>query len=147
MNENNIVEELKKALKSGDKIKVSVLRMLISDLKNKKINDRIKELSEDQVLGIMRKRMKMHKESIGLFKEAGREDLVGKEEQEAGVLQEYMPEEMSEKETKRIVSAVIEEIDAKTMKDMGRVMKEVQERSSGRADGKIVSRIVKDILT
>ncbi|MFH1837673.1 MAG: GatB/YqeY domain-containing protein [Candidatus Omnitrophota bacterium] len=146
MNEIKIMEELKTALKGGDKVKVSVIRMLISEIKNKKIAEKVKELNDDQILGIMRKTIKKHEESIDQFGKAGREDLVEKETREANILKGYMPEEMSEEEISKIVAQEIEEVDAKSMKDMGRVIKAVLDKTSGRADGKIVSVLVKNKL-
>ncbi|MDP8257990.1 MAG: GatB/YqeY domain-containing protein [Candidatus Aadella gelida] len=146
MNEKIITTEINAALKSGDKVKVSVFRMLLSDVKNLRIEKRVKELDEKDTLTAMKKMVKRYKDSIEQFKQAGRDDLVEKETGELDVLLAYMPKEMSEDEIKRIVDEAIDEVGAKTMADMGSVMKIIQERTSGRADGKIVSQMVKDKL-
>ncbi|MBU1084571.1 MAG: GatB/YqeY domain-containing protein [Candidatus Omnitrophota bacterium] len=147
MNENKIIVDMKDAMKAGNKVKVSVLRMLMSDIKNKRIEEKVKELSEEQLFAVMRRMDKRYKESIDQFKAAGREDLVNKESSEAGILKEYMPEELSEEDLEKVVGEVIKDTGAVSMKDMGQVMKVVLERTSGRADGSAVSRIVKGKLT
>jgi len=115
-------------------------------VKNLRIEKRVKELDEKDTLTAMKKMVKRYKDSIEQFKQAGRDDLVEKETGELDVLLAYMPKEMSEDEIKRIVDEAIDEVGAKTMADMGSVMKIIQERTSGRADGKIVSQMVKDKL-
>lgn len=147
MNEKVITTEINAALKSGDKVKVSVFRMLLSDVKNLRIEKRVKELDEKDTLTAMKRMVKRYKDSIEQFKQAGRADLVDKETGELEVLLAYMPQEMDEEEIKLIVNEAIDEVGAKTMSDMGSVMKIIQERTSGRADGKIVSQMVKNKLT
>ena len=147
MLEAKISDDLKTALKSGDKIKVSVLRMFISDLKNRKIADKVKDLDDEIVTAVMKKMAKRYADSIDQFKQAGRDDLVEKETSELRVLKEYLPESMPEEELSGIVSEVIKELGAESQKDMGTVIKNVLGRVSGRADGKDVSRIVKEKLS
>ncbi|MBD3296814.1 MAG: GatB/YqeY domain-containing protein [Candidatus Omnitrophica bacterium] len=147
MRENDLSNELKHALKSGNKVKLSVVRMLMSEVKNKKIEDRVKELDERTVLALTRKMAKRYKESIEKFREGGREDLVEKESSELEVLEEYLPEQMPEKEIEAIVDRVISETGATSMKDMGRVMGSVLEETAGRCDGGTVSGIVKSRLS
>ncbi|MDP8299512.1 MAG: GatB/YqeY domain-containing protein [Candidatus Tantalella remota] len=95
MLEKKIAKNLKAALKEGDKVKVSVLRMLVSAINNKKIEARVQEMDDDNVLGTIQKTVKQHKESIEKFSEGGREDLVDKEKAEMAVLEEYLPEPIS----------------------------------------------------
>ncbi|MCK5451077.1 MAG: GatB/YqeY domain-containing protein [Candidatus Omnitrophica bacterium] len=147
MLESKITEDIKTAMKSGEKIKVLVLRMFVSELKNKKIADKVKELDDKEVIGVMRKMAKRYVDSIDQFKKAGREDLVEKETIEFKVLKEYLPVEMEEDELTRIVEDVIRELGASSSQDMGGVMKNVLERVGGRADGKMVSGIVKEKLS
>ena len=146
MLENKIAEQLNAALKKGQKVKVSVLRMLISELKNKKIADRVKELEDDKVIALIQKTVRKHMESIDTFKQGGREDLVEKETQEMSVLEEYLPEQMSEEDIRKVVLEVIEETGASSVRDMGQVIKAVLEKLQGSADGKVVSSIVKEKL-
>jgi uncharacterized protein YqeY len=148
MLEKKIAEQLTQALKDGEKVKVSVLRMLISEIKNKKIADRVKEELEDgKIIALIQKMARQHKESIEQFKQGGRQDLVDKEMAELGVLEEYLPEQISEEELIKIVTESIEKTGATSSKDMGKVMGEVLGRVAGRADGKLVSKIVKERLS
>jgi len=146
MLEEKIQSDMKEALKAGDKDKVSTLRMVMSEMKNKKIEDGTEELDDAKVVSLMQKKARQHKESIEKFREGGRDDLAEKETRELAVIEEYLPEEMAEEELTGIISGVIEETGASSARDMGRVMKEVISRVQGRADGKVISRIVKEKL-
>ncbi len=147
MLEKNIAETLKQSLKNGEKIRVSVLRMLRSEIANKKIEDGVKELDDEKVAVIVQKMARQHKESIEQFRKGGRDDLVKKETEELAVLEEYLPEQLSEEELSRIISESITRTGASSPGDMGRVMSDVMSRVQGRADGKTVNRIVKEKLT
>lgn len=143
MLENKINDMLKEALKARKEVEVSVLRMLIADVKNRKIEERVKDQLEDEkVINVIQKMVKKHKESIENFKKGGREDLVKKETEEMAVLEEFLPEEISPEELSKIVEEAIASAGATSPKDMGAVMKLVMGKVSGRADGKEVNRIV-----
>jgi len=146
MLEEKIQDLIKDALKGGEKVKVSVLRMLINEIKNKKIADRASELDDEKVIGLIQKMVSRHKESIEGFKQGGREDLVEKETEEMKILAEFLPEPLSEEELERIIVESIETLGAESMKDMGKVMSDVAQRVQGRADGKTISSIVKQKL-
>jgi len=146
MMENEIQDQLKQALKRGEKLKLSVLRMLVSDIKNKKIADKVKELSDENVLIIIKKMVRRHKESIEKFAEGARDDLVKKETEELNILEKYLPEELSDEELERIVMEVISETGASSVKDMGNVMKLVLSRTKGSCDGKKASDVVRKKL-
>ncbi|WP_293445988.1 GatB/YqeY domain-containing protein [Persephonella sp.] len=139
-------DEMKTAMKSGDKERLSVIRMLISEIKKVQI-DKKKELSDDEIIQVLQRYAKQRKESIKQYREAGREDLAQKEEAELKVVQEFLPQPLSEEEIEKIVEQTIAETGASSMKDMGRVMKSVMEKVKGRADGSIVSSIVKKKLS
>ncbi len=139
-------EEMKKALKSGDKDRLSVIRMLISEIKKVQI-DQKKELSDDEIIQILQRYAKQRKEAIEQYKKANRQDLVEKEEKELKIVQEFLPEQLTEEEIEKIVNQIIEETGASSMKDMGRVMKTVMEKVKGRAEGSVVSKIVKQKLS
>jgi uncharacterized protein YqeY len=139
-------EEMKAAMKSGDKEKLSTVRMLISEIKKVQI-DQKKELTDEEIIQILQRYAKQRKESIKQYKEAGREDLAEKEERELKIVQEFLPKQLSEEEIKKIVEEVINETGASSMKDMGRVMKAVMEKVKGRAEGSVVSSIVKEKLS
>jgi hypothetical protein len=148
MTEKELQDALKNALKSGDKVSMSALRLLISEIKYRKIEDLVKgELAEDKILGVLNKMMKRYKESIEQFSAGGRQDLVEKEKAEMAVLVKYIPAQMSDEEALAIVVSAIQETGAASIKDMGKVMKLTLERAKGRADGSMVSRIVKEKLS
>ena len=146
MLEKDINERLMQAMKSGDKVQVSELRMLISELKNKKIADGVKELDDEKVISIIQKIARKHKESIAQFKQGNRNDLVEKESQELAVLEKYLPEQLAEEEIEKIVAEVIQEVGATSPKDMGKLMSALMPRFKGCADGRVVNEIVKKKL-
>lgn len=139
-------DEMKTAMKSGDKDRLSVIRMLISEIKKVQI-DKKKELTDEEIIQVLQRYAKQRKESIKQYREAGREDLAQKEEAELKVVQEFLPQPLSEEKIEQIIEQVISELGASSMKDMGRVMKSVMERVKGRADGSTVSSIVKKKLS
>jgi len=139
-------EDLKKALKGAKPIRVSVIRMLKADINNQAMKMKKDSLNDDDVLKIVRKHIKQRNESIEQFKKGNRPDLVKNEQSELKVLLEYMPEQMSEKELDNIVRSIIEETEASSKKDMGRVIKACMDRVKGQADGKSISTIVMKYL-
>lgn len=139
-------EEMKKAMKSGEKDRLSTIRMLISEIKKVQI-DKKKDLTDEEIIQLLQRYAKQRKEAIQQYKKANREDLVEKEEKELKVVEEFLPEQLSEQEIENIVQETIEEIGASSLKDMGKVMKVVMEKVKGRADGSIVSKIVKQKLS
>ncbi len=140
-----IEDDLRTALKSSDKLKVSVLRMIKASLKNREI-DKGSPLSDDDVLTVLGSLAKQTKESIKEYERAGRGDLAQKEKEELSVIQSYLPEQLSEEEIERMIHEVIEETAASSVKDMGKVMKVLMPRLKGRADGKRVNQRVREIL-
>jgi hypothetical protein len=147
MLEKRIEDDLKEALKKREMVKVSALRMLRAAIKNRSIEKRKATLEDSDILGIIKKQIKQHKESIEAFALGNREDLVEKERQELEVLSFYMPAELSIEEITKVVLKAIEETKAKEKKDMGRVMKLIMPQLKGRADGKLVNKIVTEKLT
>lgn len=140
-------EQIKNALKSGNKVRLNVLKMLKTDLTNEEIKNNREELTEEQVNAVIQRAVKKRKESIEEFKKAGKEDRVLEEENELKILMEFMPEQLTEEELKKVVDGVIEKVKAQSMKDMGKVMKEVMSMVKGKADGKIVNQIVRGKLS
>lgn len=137
--------DLKNAIKNGDSVVRGVLRLLSSDIKNEEIAGK-KELIDDDVLKIIKKDIKRHKESIEQYKTGGRKDLVEQEEKELEILEKYMPEQMSEDEIRKIVSGVIEKLGATNASDFGKVMGMAMKEAGGNVDGSVVSGIVKEEL-
>ena len=146
MLEHQINETLKQALKDGDKTKLSVFRMILSSIKNKKIDDGVKELEDDKVVALIQKKARQHQESIKQFEEGGRQDLVEKEANELKYLEEYLPEQLSEEEVTKIVEEVIAETGASSVRDMGKVMGKIMPRVKGKADGNLINKIVSSRL-
>lgn len=138
--------EMKEALKNKNKEKLSTIRMLISEIKKVQI-DLKKELDDNEVLSIIQRYAKQRREAIEQYKKAGRNDLVEKEEKELNIVLEFLPKQLTEKEIEEIVDSTIKELNATSMRDMGKVMKTVMEKVKGRAEGSIVSRIVKSRLS
>lgn len=139
----NIMADIKTAMKAKDQVRLETLRFLNSAIKNREIEVRPNEISEDDILGVIKKAVKQRKESIEQFQQAGRNDLADKEKSELEILTTYMPEQMSQEKIEEIVTAVITEMKADSVKMMGAVMKEVIVRCQGAADNKIVSQVVK----
>jgi uncharacterized protein YqeY len=133
------------ALKSGAKDKLSTLRMLSAALKNKQIDKR-RSLTEDEVAETVRSLIKQRKDSIEQFGKGGRQDLVDKETAEVAVLEVYLPQQMSREEIEVMVRDAVAQTGAQGAKDMGKVMKALIPLVGGRADGKLVSELVKNAL-
>lgn len=140
-----IAEDFKNALKTGDKQKLSVLRMVKAAAKNREI-EKGSPLAEEDMQEILRTFIKRGKESIEQFSKAGREDLAKKETDELAVLQPYLPPQLSNNEFEALVRDVIRETGAKEAKEMGRVMKAVMEKAKGRVDGKTINELVRKML-
>ena len=138
-------EEMKIAMKSRDDLRLSSIRMIRSAVKNREIELK-KELEDQEVVEVIATLVKQRKESIRLFMEADRSDLVAKEEAELAVLHEFLPQQLSREEIEALVEKVITESGAREIKDMGRVMKLLMPHVAGRTDGKTVSDVVKEKL-
>ncbi len=137
--------DTKDALKSGAKDKVSTLRMLNAALKNKQIDKR-RPLTEEEVIETVRSLIKQRRDSVEQFAKGGRQDLVDKETAEIKVLEAYLPKQLSREELDAMVRDAITQTGAQGAKDMGKVMKALIPMVGGRADGKLVSELVKNAL-
>jgi len=140
-----IQNDLKKALKAKEKGKVSVLRMVNSEIKNEEIEKK-EDLTDEDIIQIISKELKKRKEGVEEFKKAGREETVEEEERQIKVLEKYLPEQLEEDEVEELVEEVIEEVGASDMSDMGEVMKEIMPKVKGKADGNMVNKIVREKL-
>ena len=141
-----IRQDLIASMKAKDGTRVSVLRFLLASVKNREI-EQGGSLDDDQVLAEIASSAKRRRESIEAFKEAEREDLVRKEEAELAILQEFLPDQLSPEEVEKIVRSVIIQVGARSPSDLGKVMSKLMPEVRGRADGKLVNRIVRDILS
>ena len=140
-----INSDIKEAMKGGDSFKVGTLRMVVSAIKNREIEKRAKSadpLTEDEMLEVLRREVKKRRESIEIYGAAGRGDLKEKEELELKVIQFYLPAELTTEEVEKIIAEAM----AGGEKEMGKIMKAVKEKIGGRADGKMVSEIIKKKL-
>lgn len=146
MLEEKLDADLKEAMKAKADIKVSTLRMLRAALKNLAIDKKVEKLEDKDVITILARQIKQHKDSIEGFTKGNRQDLVDKEKAELAVLESYMPKMMSVDELKALVKSVIEKTGAKSKADMGRVMKAAIEETKGAADGKMLSQMVSEEL-
>lgn len=144
--QERINEDLKVYMKSKDTFKLGVVRMVKGAVQLEKINLKKEELSDDEIIKLISKQIKMRKDSIAEFTKAGRLDLVQQNEKEIDVLKEYMPEEMSEEEVINIINEAISSTGASNIKEMGKVMREVTPKVSGRFDMGRVSSIIKEKL-
>ena len=148
MLKEKILNELNKALKEKEELKVSTLRLLIAAIKNFEIAKRGTSYvaSDEEIASIIQKEIKQRKESIEQFKAGGRQDLVDKETKETEILQIYLPKQISEQELLSMVEDVIKEVGASSVKDFGKVMRVLAQKVKGRADMNIVSGIIKRLL-
>ncbi len=144
MNER-ILNDLKDAMKAQDKFKLSVLRMLKSALQMEAINNKT-ELTDDNVIKVIKKQVKLRKDSISEYQKCGKMDTVEDLNNEIAILEEYLPEEMSIEEVKKCIDEVFAELNPSSIKDMGSVMKRLGEKITN-ADMKEVSRLVKEKLS
>ena len=142
---DRINEDLKTAMKEKDSFKLGVIRMIKGAMQLAKPNPR-EELTDDDVVGVISKQIKMRKESIKEFEKAGREDLVNQNQKEIEILEAYMPEQLSEEELDKIIDKVFEEVKPSSVKDMGMVMKTISPLVKGKADMSLVNQKIKERL-
>jgi hypothetical protein len=144
---DKIVADVKEAMKAKDQLRLDTLRMAHAAIKNREIEVRPNEISEEEVTGVLKKIVKQRKDSIEQYKNAGRPELADKEQSELNIIESYLPKQMSQDAIEKLVVQVIQDLKADSMKQMGAVMKEVIARAGGTADGSVVSQLVKAKLT
>jgi uncharacterized protein len=140
-----IQTDLTAAMRSGDSLRRDVLRMATNAAYNLEKRQQ-KPLSEDELLGVLTREVKTRRESVEAFRKGRREDLAGKEEAEIAILQEYLPQALSEDEIRRLIGEAVTATSATSARDMGKVMGWLAPRTRGRADGKHVSELVAQAL-
>ena len=141
-----IKDDLKKAIKSQDNIKKLVYRFILSAIHNEEIKIG-KELDNDMVLKVMIKQAQQRKESIEAFKLGSREDLISKETKELKIIEQFLPEQIDDSEIKNLAKQTIDTVGAESIKDLGKVMPILMKKLSGKAEGKIVNKIVTELLS
>ncbi|MGC9322138.1 MAG: GatB/YqeY domain-containing protein [Kosmotogaceae bacterium] len=144
-----IQQEMKDAMKSRNSLKTNTLRSVIASVKNYLVSSeeaRGREVSDELLVDFIAKEAKKREESIEAYKKAGRDDLVSSESEELEILRSYLPEELSLDEIRAIALQTIEDLKANNPSDLGKVMRELMVRVKGRADGKLVNKIVRELL-
>jgi uncharacterized protein YqeY len=141
-----IQQAVKSAMKSGDTLAISTLRFLLSAIHNEEIRLR-RELTTEEIQKSVATLAKQRNESIASFRKGGREELAQKEEAELAILQKYLPRALTEEQLRSLIQETIGELGAKGMGDLGRVMKQVMPKVSGRSDGKRVNELAKELLS
>jgi len=144
--EERLLDDMKAAMKSGDKHTLEAIRLLRSELKNASIA-KGKDLSDEDVIGVLSKEAKKRKESLEIFKKGGREDLAKKEARELELIYSYLPEALSSEALEEIINNAIQEVNAVSIKEMGKVMSIVMSQIKGRAEGGVVQEMVKKKLS
>ena len=142
---NRLDEELKAAMRSSDAMRRDSLRMVLAAVQKSEKEGK-HELVDDEMLGILTRELKVRRESVDTFRAGGREDLVAKEEAAIAVVSEFMPQPLSETELRALVEQAIAETGAASQRDMGKVMGWLSPKTRGRADGKVVSQLVTQLL-
>lgn len=145
MLKGKLLEDLKNSMKEKKELRKNVIQMIRAAIlqveKDKKI-----ELTDEQIIEIMAKEAKKRRDSISDYEKGGREDIVEKIKQEISIIEEYLPKQLSKEEVKEIVKQVIEEVNATTIKDMGKVMKVAKEKIGAASDGRTINEAVKELL-
>jgi len=147
MLEEKILNDYKEAMKNRDTLKSSVLNFLRAELMNTAVAKKKSKLDDNEVIAVVKKQIRQRQDSIEQFTKGGRQDLADKEAKEMALLKGYLPPELSADEIREIIEEALNLTAAKDLKDMGKVMKEVNAKICGRADGKLISDLVRERLT
>lgn len=143
---DRIKEDMKAAMKGGDKARLGVIRLILAAIKQVEVDERI-VLDNERVIQVLDKMLKQRRESIRQYAEAGRDDLVAIEEAEIPVIQDFLPQPLTETEIDSMVKDAVAESGAESVKDMGKVMALLKAKMQGRADMSVVSNKIKTALT
>ncbi len=138
-------EDLKSSMKNKETVKKSVITLIRASIKQFEVDNRV-ELDDDGIIDVISKQLKQRNDALEEFKKANRDDLVSETEAEIKVLKEYLPQQLSEEELDIIVKETISEVGATSMKDMGKIMSAIKPKTKGRADGKLINKLVKSNL-
>lgn len=143
---DQLMEDLKVAMKEKDVVRKSTITMLRAAIKQMEVDQRV-DLEDENVIEIIAKQIKQKRSALEEFEKANRQDLVDEAHQEIKVLEAYLPEQLSEEELKQVITDAITETGAATPKEMGKVISLVSGKTKGRADGKLIATLVKEILS
>ncbi|MFP4548552.1 MAG: GatB/YqeY domain-containing protein [Fidelibacterota bacterium] len=141
--QTQLKQDMMTAMKTREMEKVNTIRSLRGAIKDKAIELKKAELTDDEIMGVLTKAAKQRRDSIASYKEGGRDDLVAEEEKELAIIENYLPEQMDEDEVTKIVAEVIAQTGGSSMSDMGKVMGAIMPKVKGKADGNLVQRIVR----
>ncbi len=144
--EERILEAMKEAMKTNDKVRLSAVRMIRSSIKNREIELR-KKLEDEEIIRVIQGMIRKSEEAIEQFRLGGRTDLVEKETREIEILKSFLPQPLGQEELVRMIDETIQEIKATSLKDLGKVMRLIMPKIGGRADGKLVNQLVKERLS
>ena len=144
--EERLVDEMKQAMKSSDKLRLSTIRMIRSAVKNKEIELQ-RKLNDEDIFMVIQGMVRKGEDAIEQFRTGGRMDLVEKEQNEMETLKSFLPQPMSQEEMLTIIDQSIAETQASSLKDLGKVMKSVMPKLAGKADGKLINQLVKGKLS
>ncbi|GAB6083068.1 GatB/YqeY domain-containing protein [Desulfuromonas carbonis] len=140
--QERLTEAMKVAMRAKDSLRLNTIRMMRTAIKNREIDTR-SELSETEAISILSTLVKQRRESAAAYRNGGRDDLAAKEEQELAIVQEFLPSQLDEAGIRELIEKAVLETGATSPKDMGKVMKVVSAQTTGRADGRLVSELVK----
>ena len=143
---DEIQKDMYKAMKEKEKERINALRNIIGKLKYKYI-DKGDKLTEQEEIKVIQSLAKQRRESIEMYKKGGRNDLVETETKELSIIEEYLPQAMSEEEVRRLVRETVKETGAESMSDLGKVMPLVMKKGAGKVDGKIAQKILRELLS
>jgi uncharacterized protein YqeY len=143
--EDQLRKDVAEAMREGDNSRRDVLRMMLAAIKQQQVDEQV-ELDDDGVLAVLMKQAKQRRESIADAQKAKRPDLATQEEAELSIIEEYLPQQLTENEIRSAAADIIAGVEASGMQDMGKVMGELMPRLQGQADGRLVSQIVRDLL-
>ena len=143
---DEIQKDMYKAMKEKEKERINALRNIIGKLKYRYIDKRDK-LTEQEEIKVIQSLAKQRRESIEMYKQGGRNDLVETETKELSIIEEYLPQAMSEEEVRRLVRETVKETGAESMSDLGKVMPLVMKKGAGKVDGKIAQEVLRELLS
>jgi len=144
--QSKISEDVKNALRNQEKLKLSVLRMLLASIKNRIIELKNKELADEQIVAVIGSEIKKRRDAVYEFEKVGRQDAADAEKDEISILMEYMPAQLTEEEIISLIDNMIDELSIESIKDLGKLMKGLMPKTKGKADGALVNKLVREKL-
>lgn len=144
--QSKISEDVKNALRNQEKLKLSVLRMLLASIKNRIIELKNKELPDEQIVAVIGSEIKKRRDAVYEFEKVGRQDAADAEKDEISILIDYMPAQLTEDQIISLIDNTISELSIESIKDLGKLMKSLRPKTRGKADGALVSKLVREKL-